>query len=102
VNFWAVAYKVSLGVLVLLLIVAAFAWILPKIRLCEEREEKIATLEDKNKQIESAIGELKNKQDHFATDPEYVERVAREELSKAKPGETIYRYIDKKTNTIHK
>ncbi len=101
-NFWAVAYKIAVGVLVCLLIVAAFAWIFPKIKLCEEREEKIAALEEKNKQIENSIGELKKKQERFATDPEFVERVAREELGKAKPGETIYRYTDKKTNHAQK
>lgn len=37
---------------------------------------------------------LQTKQERLRSDPRFVEKIAREELGLAKPGETVFKFID--------
>ena len=40
------------------------------------------------------LRQLKRKQEKLQEDPTFVEKIAREDLNYAKPGETIFRFVD--------
>src|SRR5262245_12400379 len=67
-------------------------WYLPLIKHNEkmrkdllEREEQIRKVEDSNRQLKASIDSLRY-------DPKAVERLARDKLGYAKPGETVIRF----------
>lgn len=51
-------------------------------------QEEIARLREENKQLRQEIADLK-------TDPSAIERIARDELGMARPGEVVYEIIDR-------
>jgi cell division protein FtsB len=75
-------------------VLAVGVWYLPLIRHNEkmrkellDREEQIRKVDDSNRQLKASIESLKY-------DPKAVERLARERLGYAKPGETVIRFED--------
>jgi cell division protein FtsB len=97
-KFWLTLYRiasVAFAAVVLIAIISAF---LPKIRQNQERQRRITTLEEENRRKEDSVKALRKQQDQFSTDVKYVEKIAREELGKAKAGETVYRFGTRKTN----
>ena len=99
-NVWLTIYRVAIIVFVVMVIVAVVSLFLPKIRQNQERRRKLTVLEEENRAKEDMIKQLQSRQDQFLSDPRYVERVAREELGKAKAGETIFRFTERKTNAF--
>lgn len=99
-NVWMTIYRSATIIFVLMVIVAVASLFLPKIRQNRERQNKLATLEAENSAKEDMIRQLQSQQDRFLSDLQYVERVAREELGKAKADETIYRFTERKTNAF--
>ena len=99
-NVYMTIYRSATIVFVALVIVAIVCMFLPKIRQNQERQRKLTILEDENRAKEDMVKQLQSQQDRFLSDPRYVERVAREELGKAKAGETIYRFTERKTNAF--
>ncbi|MDO9541461.1 MAG: septum formation initiator family protein [Kiritimatiellia bacterium] len=97
-KFWLTLYRIASMAFVAVVIIAVISAFLPKIRQNQERQRRIAAIEEENRRKEEAVKTLNKQQDQFATDPKYVERLAREELGKAKSGETIYRFSGHKTN----
>ncbi|MFA7160687.1 MAG: septum formation initiator family protein [Kiritimatiellia bacterium] len=90
-NFWLTLYRAASVAFAILAVVAIVCAFLPKFRQNQERQRRINALEAENPQKEEAVKNLRKQQDMFATDVKYVEKVAREELGKAKAGETVYR-----------
>ncbi|MBU4212216.1 MAG: septum formation initiator family protein [Kiritimatiellae bacterium] len=99
-NVWLTIYRVAMIVFVAMVIVAVVSLFLPKIRQNQERQRKLTILEEENRAKEDMIKQLQSQQDQFLSDSRYVERVAREELGKAKAGETIFRFSERKTNAF--
>lgn len=97
-NLWLTIYRLASVAFAVILIAVVVALFLPKVRQARERARRVAVLEEENRAKEEQVNKLREQQDRFKTDPKYVERVAREELGKAKPGETIFRFTEKKTN----
>lgn len=65
----------------------------------EERtalEAKKAELEVKVADLEAQLKELRENQARLESDPRFVEKVAREDLGYAKPGETVFRFVEDK------
>ncbi len=58
------------------------------IQLSMRSKERIANLEERKQQLEDEVRELKTREEYINS-PYYLERVAREELQLAKPGETV-------------
>lgn len=99
-KLWLTIYRVATIIFVAMLIVAVICLLLPKIRQNQERQRKLAALEEENRVKEDNIKQLQSQQDQFLSDSRYVERVAREELGKTKAGETIFRFTERKTNAF--
>ena len=97
-KFWLTLYRIASFVFVAVVIIAVISAFLPKIRQNQERQRRITALEDENRRKEDSVKALRKQQDQIATDPKHVERLAREELGKAKSGETIYRFGGRRTN----
>jgi len=97
-KFWLTLYRIASFVFVVVVIIAVISAFLPKIRQNQERQRRITVLEEENRRKEDSVKALRKQQDQIATDPKHVERLAREELGKAKSGETIYRFGGRKTD----
>lgn len=90
--------KLTKVVTFLLFVAGALAvgvWYLPVIRHNEAfrkelvlKDEQIRKVEESNRQLKAAIDSLKY-------DPKAVERLARERLGYAKPGETVIRFEER-------
>ena len=99
-NVWLTIYRGATVIFVAMVIVAIVSLFLPKIRQNQERQRKLTVFEEENRAKEDMIKQLQSQQDKFLSDSRYVERVAREELGKAKAGETIFRFTERKTNAF--
>ena len=87
--------KLSKVVLVLLLVAVAVAvgfLYLPLIKTNENMRKEILRLEAEVKKQEDLARELHASLEQLRTDPKTVERMAREKLGYAKPGETVIRF----------
>lgn len=87
--------KLSKVVLVLLLVAVAVAvgfWYLPLIKTNENMRKEILRLEAEVKKQEELARELHATLEVLRNDPRTVERLAREKLGYAKPGETVIRF----------
>ena len=94
-NFWKFIYR--LGLIACILLAAAIVvlrFYLPKIREQRRlRAEKAAIELDIQKEAEQ-LRMLKLKQEKLQEDPRFIEKIAREDLGYAKPGETVFRFVD--------
>ncbi len=97
-RLWLTIYRLACAAFAVVLIAVVVALFLPKVRQTRERARRAAVIEEENRAKEEQIKQLRRQQERFMTDPQYVERVAREELGKARPGETVFRFTEKKTN----
>lgn len=100
-NYWLVIYRVLCITLAVILVVGVIIFFLPKIRQNEERQRKAVALEEEIQVKEDMIKQLRKQSERFKTETG-VERVAREELGKVRPGETVFRFTDRKTNEVRR
>jgi cell division protein FtsB len=73
-------------------------WYLPLIKQNEAFRREILRLDTSIRQEEESGRQLHNSIDALRRDPKAVERLARERLSYAKPGETVVRFEAGRTN----
>ena len=73
-------------------------WYLPLIRQNERMREDIQLRDDQIQKLEEANKQLRTRIDGLRNDPKTVERLARERLGYAKPGETVIRFEEPATN----
>jgi cell division protein FtsB len=89
-NLWLVVYRsasVVVAVLALVLVVCLF---MPKFHRYRELQRQRQALEQENASLEGRARQIERNRDQFETDPDFVERLARER-GRAKPGETVFR-----------
>src|SRR5271165_4490245 len=90
------------GVVIFLLLVAGLClvvvWYLPLIHQNETLRAEILKLDNQIRLDESTSRRLKGSIDAMNHDPKAVERLAREKLGYAKPGETVIRFDDSTNN----
>lgn len=67
-------------------------WYMPVIKKNEGMRRQIIALEDKISYEQEVARQLKSSIDALQTNPDVVERMAREKLGYAKPGETVVRF----------
>ncbi len=90
-NVWVLLYRlawIAIGVALVIGVVCAF---LPQAHSYQELQKRKAALQETNARLEARALQLEDNQRRFRADPEFVERVAREQ-GMAKPGETIFRF----------
>ena len=89
-SYWGVVGRFAWIVAFVLLVVGLIAVTMPKCRDFQNLQARKLALSDGNERLRAQGHELDEKQRKFRTDPEFVERVAREQ-GRVKPGETLYR-----------
>ncbi len=90
---WNAIYRiVSFALGVLLLIGLAMVFI-PQIQLDQEYHRREEQLRREIQAKQENIRELQLKQERFESDPAFLERIAHE-FGLAKPGDTLFRFID--------
>jgi len=77
-------------------------WYLPLIRQNERARKEILRLDTQIQKEEENSRQLKSSIDALRYDPKAVERLARERLGYARPGETVIRFEDAPTNTAQR
>ena len=93
-NVWKFIQRLCLITIVMLVVGIVLRLYLPKI---EEQKRLRAQTEALRQDIQreaEQLRQLKRKQEKLQEDPTFVEKIAREDLNYAKPGETIFRFVD--------
>ncbi len=90
-SIWDKLTRVVIGLLLLALVVMIGVWYLPLIKQNERMRREVMRLEGlvqkeaaDNRQLDAAV--------KAGNDPKVIERLAREKLGYAKPGETVIRF----------
>jgi cell division protein FtsB len=74
-------------------------WYLPLIKENERYRKDILRLDNLVQKEEETVKQLRTSIDALRYDPKAVERVARESLLYSKPGETVIRFEEPRTNS---
>lgn len=90
-NIWVLIYRFAWMVVVVSCAVALVFIFLPKTHSYQTLQKRKDKLTQENARIEGMVREYQSKKRRFLSDPQYVERVAREQ-GMAKPGETVFRF----------
>jgi cell division protein FtsB len=100
-NVWVLIYRFAWTMLGILGLVALFYFFYPPVRRMHELQNQQAKLEEQNRFDEELLRHLKTKEEKLMKDPRFVEKIARDELGYAKPGETVFKFVDDElTNTL--
>lgn len=96
-NVWKFISGLCIVIGVVLAVVLAWGAVFrPVLEDRSELEAKKAELEAKVVDLEAQLKELRENQARLEADPRFVEKVAREDLGYAKPGETVFRFVEDK------
>ena len=95
-NIWVVLYKFAWIVVGVSCVIGVVCVFIPKAHSYRELQKRKEALEESNARMEARARQLETNQQRFRSDPDFVERIAREQ-GRAKPGETIFRFPS--TNT---
>jgi cell division protein FtsB len=90
-NLWVAIYRLAWGLLGLLLLVLLGYAYYPPVRKFDELRRREAKLDEDIRFEEQREKHLKAKQEKLLNDPRFVEKIAREQLGLAKPGEVIFK-----------
>jgi cell division protein FtsB len=97
-GIWDRLTQVILFLILIALACGVFFWYLPLIQQNERMRKQILELEDRVRREEDQARQLKTAIDALRNDPRTVERLARERLGYARPGETVIRFQEPATN----
>ena len=93
-NVWKFTQRICLIAIVALVVGIVLRLFLPKIELQKELRAREAELRTDIQKEAEALRMLKLKQEKLQTDTRFIEKIAREDLGYAKPGETVFRFVD--------
>ena len=91
---WSVLYRAAWSILILVGILAAVSVFYPQYAQYLELQRREAALEMEFRLEQERLQQLKRDQESLLTDPTFVERIAREELGYAKPGEMVIKFVE--------
>jgi cell division protein FtsB len=97
-GIWSKLTKIVVALFVIAILVLIGAWYLPLIQTNERYREHIMVLEKQLQEETAKSQQLQTQIDALTHDPETLERLAREKLGYAKPGETVIRFEQPATN----
>jgi cell division protein FtsB len=98
-GIWAKLTRVVIFLLFLAGILGVAVWYLPLIERNENYRKEILRLDERIQKEEDRKRQLKTSIEALQRDPKAVERLARERLGYAKPGETVIRFETPHTNS---
>ena len=90
-KYWNLINRVVLGVLLGVVVVGIALAFIPKVRQFNTYQERVKRFNAKSTKRSLAEQTLKEQQRRFATDPDFVERIAHE-VGYAHPDETIFHF----------
>ncbi|MCB1070925.1 MAG: septum formation initiator family protein [Verrucomicrobia bacterium] len=91
---WALIYRISAGLLIALVCIGLFILFYPKFKQFNDYSGRKLRLQEEIHEQEELLRHLRMKQERLMNDPRFVEKIAREELGWAKPGEVVFRFVD--------
>ena len=97
-GIWSKLTKVVVALLVLALLLLIGMWHLPLIRQNERMRREIMRLDEQLQKEEARSKQLQAEIDALRNDPKTIERLTREKLGYARPGETVIRFETGVTN----
>lgn len=97
-GIWEKLSRVVLVMITGACLLAIGRWYLPVIQKNERMRQQIIMRNQQLKKEEELTRQLKSNIDALQRDPETIERMAREKLGYAKPGETVIRFDTSPTN----
>lgn len=98
VGIWDKLTKVVIFLLFVAGLLIVAVWYLPLIRQNERIRQRTLVLDTQIQREEEIGRQLRTSIDSLHHDPRAVERLARERLGYAKPGETVIRFENRATN----
>ena len=93
-NVWKFTQRLSLLAIVALTVGIVLRLFLPLLERQKELRAKEAALREDIQTEAEQLRMLKLKQEKLQEDPRFIEKIAREDLGYAKPGETVFRFVD--------
>ena len=90
-NSWLQLYKWAIRLLILLTITGMVFLFLPQFRKIRELQRRKSALTIENQNIEQETKKIRLKRERFKTEPEFVERVARES-GRVKSDEVVFKF----------
>ncbi len=93
-NIWVLTIRLSWVALSLIGLAALGGVFYPKIRQYRDLERQEQRMREEVRLEEEMARYLKGRQERLKADPRFVEKIAREELGLAKPGETVFKFLD--------
>jgi cell division protein FtsB len=101
-GIWAKLTRVVFFLFLLAGMLGLAVWYLPLIKTNERMRKQTFRLDSQIQKEEETAKQLKAAIDSLRYDPKAVERLARERLGYAKPGETVIRFEPAATNSLPK
>ena len=99
-GIWKILTRVVMFLIFVAVIMGIAFWYLPLIQQNERMRKEVLRLEAQVQRDEETNKLLKASIDALRNDPKAVERLARERLGYAKPGETVIRFEGGITNNL--
>ena len=99
-GIWSKLTKVVVFLIALAVLVGIGLWYQPPIQENARYRKEVDRLDAQIQKEEATARQLRDSIETLRTDPKAVERLAREKLGYAKPGETIFRFEAMATNSI--
>ena len=97
-GIWTKLTKLVIGLLLIAGLLGIAGWYLPLIRQNERMRKEVQRLDNQTRKENETARQLKSSIDALRTDPKAVERLTREQLGYAKPGETVVHFETAATN----
>jgi cell division protein FtsB len=93
-NIWSLIIRLSWAALAIIVVIALVRTFYPQVQRANEMQRQVEQAEEEVRLEKEMLQHLKAKQERLLSDPRFVERIAREELGLAKPGETVFKFLD--------
>lgn len=97
-GIWNKLTKLVIALLLIAGLLGIAGWYLPLIRQNERMRKEVQRLDAQNRKEQETEKQLNASINALRQDPKAVERLAREQLGYAKPGETVVRFEAPATN----
>jgi len=99
-GIWGKLTRVLIFLFFIALVLIVAQWYLPLIKQNERKRKEILRLDTQNQREDDTNRQLKSSIETLRNDPATLERMAREKLGYAKPGEIVVRFEPAITNRI--
>lgn len=98
-GIWNKLTRLVIGLLLIAGLLGIAVWYLPLIRQNERMGKEVQRLDKEIRKEDETAKQLRSSIEALRSDPKTVERLTREKLGYAKPGETVIRFEDTGTNS---